>query len=414
MKKVGLLILLCCTLCLCALPALAQELPVIQITYAPDAPLSREEAVEARVTLVHAGRETAFDAGLRLQDETLDAVEKALPQQSLRIDGGDTRFILYNDGSDALYTKVMSAVCGSLIAQGPIAVPVPAQEPVEVYLNGEYWGLYTRREVIEDTIARFEGIGQTDALHVATANLHAIVGDAAGLQEAFRQIESLDLSHEEERQTLSALLDTESFLNWMAVNAYFGNANLFGEIFYYQPGEGPWKCAAGDFAFALSFASDNTIGRLAVQDGAQPSWGETAKLAGRLLQEPVYREAFLAKLGALYQALPTPVMQAAVDAENARIAAALPAHMERWAEPFAQALPDEYDYPAADALSFQHYRLYRLRDKTLVQRPWYLYDSAQRELAASDEDMARYFGDPRPELPEVPGDTWEDYKAAHP
>lgn len=47
-----------------------------------------------------------------------------------------------------------------------------------------------------------------------------------------------------------------------------------------------------------------------------------------------------------------------------------------------------------------------------MQRPWYLYESVQRELEVSDEDMVRYFG-ARPELPEIPEDTWEDYKAVN-
>ena len=304
-------------------------------------------------------------------------------------------------------------MCCNLMAQGPLAVPVRAQEPVEVYLNDEYWGLYTRREAIEDAIARFEGLEDIGTLNVADTNQNTVFGDASGLSEAFQRIEALDLSREEDQQTLNELLDTESFLNWMAVNAYFGTSNLYHEVFFYQMGEGPWKCATGDFAYAFFAASDNSIGRLVKQDQANSG---ASLLASRMLQEPVYRDGLLARLGALYQALPTPVMQAAVDAESARIASVLPAHMDRWSGEFSQAMGDEYAYPPADAqeaLRFQQYRVYRLRDKTLVQRPWYLYDSVQRELKIADEDMARYFGS-APELPEVPDDTWEEYKAVNP
>lgn len=414
MNKTKLFVLLGCLISLLALPGMAEEasLPAICITYAADAELSQEEAVEAQVVLADAGEETSLEAQLRLHDSTLDVVETALPQKSLRVDGGETRFILYNDGNDAIYTKIISAVCGNLIAQGPVAVPVRAQEPVEVYRNGEYWGLYTRREVIEDAIVRFEGLADTAGLKVADVNRKAVCGDVTGLTEAFQSIKELDLSLEEDRQTLEELLDTESFLNWLAVNAYFGTADLYGEIYFYQIDEGPWKCAAGDFAYALITASDNSLGRVANQDEAQPSLGETARLAGKMLKVSEYRDAFLTKLGALYQALPVEVMQAAVDTENARIAAVLPAHTARWADAFAQALGDAYSYPAdaQEAELFQQYRVYRLRDKTLVQRPWYLYDSVQRELEVTDEDMARYFGS-KPELPEVPDDTWEEYKA---
>lgn len=414
MNKTKLFVLLGCLISLLALPGMAEEasLPAICITYAADAELSQEEAVEAQVVLADAGEETSLEAQLRLHDSTLDVVETALPQKSLRVDGGETRFILYNDGNDAIYTKIISAVCGNLIAQGPVAVPVRAQEPVEVYRNGEYWGLYTRREVIEDAIVRFEGLADTAGLKVADVNRKAVCGDVTGLTEAFQSIKELDLSLEEDRQTLEELLDTESFLNWLAVNAYFGTADLYGEIYFYQIDEGPWKCAAGDFAYALITASDNSLGRVANQDEAQPSLGETARLAGKMLKVSEYRDAFLTKLGALYQALPVEVMQAAVDTENARIAAVLPAHTARWADAFAQALGDAYSYPAdaQEAELFQQYRVYRLRDKTLVQRPWYLYDSVQRELEVTDEDMTRYFGS-KPELPEVPDDTWEEYKA---
>lgn len=417
MKRKSLFALLGCLLCLMVLPALAQAdgLPTVNITYAPDATLSQEQAVDAQVTLTSSGEETSFAALLRLNDKTQDKVEITLPQQSLRIDGDAQRFVLYNGGNDGIHTRVIDAVCGSLIAQGTVAVPVRAQEPVEVYLNGEYWGLYIKRETIEDAIARFEGLPDAAVLNVAGANGNAICGDASGLAEAFRRAEGLDLSNEADRQTLNGLIDTESLLNWLAVNTYFGTADLYAEVFFYQAGDDPWKCAAGDFAFALLNAEDNTVGRVVAEDAAQPQMSDALALARKMLAEPSYREAFLTKLGALYQALSTPVMQAAADAESARIAAALPAHTNRWAEAFAAALGDEYGYPAdaQEAALFWQYRLYRLRDKTMLRRPWYVYDSAQSELNVSDEDMARYFGGAKPELPEVNDDTWEEYREAH-
>lgn len=417
MKKIGCLALLCCLLCLCALPALAQEesLPVIRITYAADAILSQTKPVDAQISLTVSGQEQLFDGQLRLNAATSDAVENVLPQKSLRIDGETEHFILYNDGNDGANAKIISAVCCNLIAQSPIATPVRAQEPVVVYLNGEYQGLYTRREIIENAIARFEGLDDSAALCVANSSKNAVCGDVSGLEEALLNAQTLDLSSEAGRQQLDALVDTDSLLNWMAVNSYFGNANLYGELFLYQVDNGPWKFATGDFAYAFSAAKDNSIARLTQSSAAQAS-PEIAALAGTMLKEPVYREAFLTKLGALYQALPVALMQEAVDAENARIAAELPAHMERWAVLFAQAINDAYAYPAASAeegLLFQQYRVYRLRDKTLPQRPWYVYDSVQRELQLSDADMTRYFGE-KPQLPEVAADTWEDFKAANP
>lgn len=413
MKKLITLMLTFSLLLLCVQPVLAEAetLTQVRITYGADAILSASESIAAQVVLVDAGQETALDAQLSLVGWTSDMVAACLPQQNLRGDSGDASFTLYNNGGDARYTKSMSALCSALIGQTPVAVPVRSQEPVEVSLNGEYWGLYTKYETIEAAIIRFEGLDSADSLNIADANGNTVFGDASGLKEALQRIEALDLSAEADQQILSGLLDTDSFLNWLAVNAYFGNANLFGDLYFYQVGDSAWKCAAGDFAFAFQKAADNTIARLLKQENST-----NAALSAKLLGEARYRDVFLTKLGAVYQALPTDVMQQALNAANARIADALPAHMARWTQAFADALGTEFGYTITDAqeaLCYQSYRVYVLRDKTLVKRPWYLYDSVQTELNVSDEDMAAYFGEARPELPDVPGDSWEEYKAAN-
>ena len=415
MNKANIGIVLCCILCVVALTSMAQEqsLPVISLTYAADATLSQEKSVEAQIVQTYSGQETRGTVSLRLDDPSLDLGERALPQKSLRVEGDDMCFVLYNGGADARYTMVISAVCSSLITQGPIDVAVRAQEPVEVYLNGEYWGLYARQEDIVDAIIRFEALDDCSALNVADVKKDTIWGDASSFAETVRRIKGLNLAIEEDRQTLGSLLDTDSFLNWLAVNAYLGNGNLFAEIVFYQVDDGAWKCAMGDFAYALWSSNQNPF--VSLHDDAEVRY-DTTILADMMLEQSVYRDAFLTKLGALYQTFTTTVMQEVADTENARIAAALPAHMNRWAEEFYPVLAEAFAYPAKnaqEALLYQQHRMYRLRDQTLVKRPWYVYDLVQNELNVSDEDMVRYFGSSKPELPETNGVTWEDYKAAH-
>ena len=409
MKRNRLNILIPLILLLCCLPVLVQAaaLPVVSIDYAADAVLSCETAVEAQITLTLGGRETDFAGKLRLNDKSLDMTEQLLPQQSLRIDSDGASFILYNDGVDAIFTKVIPAVCRSLVASGPLQVAVQAQEPVEVYLNGEYWGLYAKQETMEDAIVRFEGLADASTLRVSN-------GDDI-LKETMEQVAKLDLAKAEERAALEKLIDTDNMLNWLAVDVYLSKTLPMAEVYFYQVNNGPWKFSTAYFTYSLYTAQDNSAARLTDKSGMYASMSGIMQLVPRMMKEPVYRDAFLAKLGTLYQTWTTPVMQAVVDAEAARIAAALPAHMERWTEEFYAAVNDTLMYPATtpqDGLLFQQYRLYRLRDKTLLCRPWYVYDSAQRELNVSDEDMARLFGGPKPELPEVPLDNFDMYKAA--
>ncbi len=415
MAKKFICILICCLMCLWAVPSLAQEqsLPVVSITCRTDASLSPENAVDAQVVMVDEGQEIKSDAALRLYDESLGGVELTLPQKSLYVESSDARFVLYNGGYDGLNTMVISAVCSDLITQGPIDIAVCAQEPVEVYMNGDYWGLYTKRETIVDAIARFEGLTNPDTLNVTNVNHDTLCGDVDEITKKIRMIRNLNLSREEDRMTFEELLDTESFLNWFAINAFWGTGNFFGEAVFYTIDGGSLKCAVGRTDYAFVTANANPFATL---DEYRAVHLDAAVLANMMLEQPVYRDAFLTKLGLLYQTFTTSMMQEAVDTENALIASALPAHMSRWTEEFYNALEDEYLYPPAnaqEALLYQQYRVYRLRDKTLVRRPGLLYELVQSELNVSDEEMERYFGGSKPTVPEVPGDTWEDYKASH-
>lgn len=200
-------------------------------------------------------------------------------------------------------------------------------------------------------------------------------------------------------------------MNWAAVNAFFGNPNMKSDVIFYQVENGPIKCAMGDFAYALMFAAHNPYASLNTI-----TTDVVIIIESMLLNQPEYREAFLTKLGALYQALPTQTFQQAVDASNAQIASALPRHMERWTAAFIQAMAGKNNYLVTntqEALLYQQYSIYRLRDKTLVRHPWYLYDLTQSALDVSDADMLRYFGSEKPALIEVPAESWETYKAAN-
>lgn len=412
MKKLCLS-LLAWVLCLLALPALAEEQPLLTlwIEYDAEVELSREVAVPATITQQHLGDPSTYPAQLRLHMETGDDAERVLPQRSLRVDSADRSFVLYNDGNDALNTKVVSAACDALLARTPVPVARNWQEAAVVYVNGEYQGLYTLRWPVERLCEAALFADSMDGITVTRMGKPALLGDSAGLDEVLRLATELDLSVEANRQQLEAVLDVRGFLGTLAVNAYLGNPFMFNEMWFCQGEDGVWRCVPGEFTFALYSAQYDSMAKIMKESGNEPE----QKLARALLSEAAYRELFLQYVGSLYQAWTTPVMQAAVDAGYALIRDELPRHVARWAEPFAQTVTDGR-YPVAnaeEALLYHQYRLYRLRDKTLVTRPWYVYDSVQRGLNVSDEDMARTFGGPKPELPQVPGDAWETYRDAH-
>ena len=125
-----------------------------------------------------------FRDRIRLQMDGDDSYAMDMPQKPLRVDALDGAFeypvfidrtaisypslVLRNSGNDCLFTRVADGVQNRLVEKYTDAhLLTLAWQPVHVYLNDEYWGIYNMREGLDArTVCRYEQIPEAEADNV--------------------------------------------------------------------------------------------------------------------------------------------------------------------------------------------------------------------------------------------------------
>ena len=343
-----------------------------------------------------------------------------LPQKSLHISAADGSFDyplfdtrpfeayhaieLSNGNGDGVFTRIATGVQTTLLEGVPgLDMILPAWKPVVVYINGEYWGHYNMRETTDaQTICRYEGIdpAQADEIQIASATESH---PSTGLNSYRHLLNKLEESSPniivEDKAYLRANIDVDNFLSWFASAMYMGDGNLGGVVFYYTP-LGDWRCIANPSSYGLFKAEFNAAASYTLERGMTVALYDNTAFR-KILEVDEYRDLFLTKLGALYQALPTETMQAALDDCATMIEAEMPAHFDRWAAQHVPAINHELPNEPAAALEYWRGRIARMRDGTMTMRPYYVYIQTQEAFNLTDEEMLRYFGGPCPEVPEL-------------
>ena len=210
--------------------------------------------------------------------------------------------LLLRNNSDAFSTRLRDPVISSL-AEGLDLLYQDAL-PVQVYINGRYWGHYNLREKINKYfIAQYEGV--TDEEDIDRIDILARTGSDAYVQNGSNSdwlalcqfCREKDLRAEENLQYVLERLDVDSLFTHAAFEMIIGNNDITNVRVYRIPG-GKWRY--------LLF--DVEAGFLSLKEGPISNYIKpvTAKIQAfrheplnALLQVPEYRDAFLKRFASL-------------------------------------------------------------------------------------------------------------------
>ena len=357
------------------------------------------------------------DITLRLDDS--DAYALDMPQKSLLIDAADGSFdyplfddraasaypsiLLRNGGNDSVWTRVLDVLQHRLIERHTDAhLLTQAWRPINVYLNGEYWGIYNMRENVDAyTVCRYEQIPDdlADDITILYINGTPLQGQKKNFVSMREQIKNSDPAHNpEDLAYLEQEIDIDSFLDWLTVEMYFGNSDIGNGMVYRVPG-GKWKCLIQDLDYGLFNSGFNSVESYLKEKGM----GEVAidnSIFLKILEVDQYRDLFFTKLGNLFRSLTTEVMHAELDSCVNWIEPSMQAHFDRWGPLNDKAIISELPTTSEGAWQYWQQRIKRLRN-TMLKRPILLYGYIQEFFGMSDTEMAVYFPTDIPkELPD--------------
>ena len=222
------------------------------------------------------------------------------------------RLILRNSGNDnvnkkALTTHFRDPLIHTIAKAANWKSMVSDSEPVNVYLNGKYHGIFNLRERIDENYitTHTETIDDFDLLELAfgyPGNQHAITGS---FEEWLALLSFADtsgnLSQEEDFQYIRDQVDLENFTDYWITEVFAGNYDwLSNNVKFWKPENGKWQWIFWDTDHGLGLqyidygnVEWNTLGwSLDFHDRSWPN-GYHNILIRNLLKNKGYEEYFI-------------------------------------------------------------------------------------------------------------------------
>ncbi|MCR5122512.1 MAG: CotH kinase family protein [Ruminococcus sp.] len=206
-------------------------------------------------------------------------------------------FVLRNGGNDCWGTRFRDPLIQSLVADR--AFDTLQSRPVTVFLNGEYWGLYTLTEDYSDNyIENNYGIDSKNVVIIKRGELEeGEEGDEALFTEMYDYIMNNDMSDDSNYAKASEMLDMQGFADICAMHVYINNEDGIFQNNNYRfwrvrtpdgtcgQSDGKWRILAYDTEYSTG-----------VYDGGQSADFDTVSMAvngsGKIdkeLPEPPYK-----------------------------------------------------------------------------------------------------------------------------
>jgi len=260
------------------------------------------------------------------------------------------RLIFRNSGNDNVNKKSTNCHFRDPLAEEIALISnkngmVSASRPVNVYLNGKYYGVFNLRERIDEYfIETHTGIDEDyDLLERSFGypkNRNAIVGSFEKWDQLLSFVDTTgDMTKQDDYNYVKSQVDIVNFTDYWITEVFLGNYDwLSNNIKFWKPEDGKWQWIYWDLDHSLGLIYGsygdpawNTLQwSLTFSDRAWPNGYNNILIRG-LLKNQEYRDYFIKRFTCLLNTNYTdkqtvPIFESFVDIyEND-----LPMHMDRW------------------------------------------------------------------------------------
>ena len=210
-------------------------------------------------------------------------------------------------------------------------------QPVVVFLNGEYWGIHTLRDRIDERFIAYTFDCDKDSVNLIQGN-HRLV--QAGSNEKYLKlaefIEVNDLSFEDNYKYVKTQIDIQNFIDYEVAEMYFSNTDWpqnNQKLWQHKGKNGKWRWILFDLDAGFGSYDKNMIER-SLEWMNNSSWEDepvSTYIFNNLLENEGFRAAFLNRYAeVLNTTLSTHVMESKLNAIKEKYDAEMPRHIERW------------------------------------------------------------------------------------
>lgn len=243
--------------------------------------------------------------------------------------------ILRNAGDDWGKTLFRDVFMQQLIA-GVTDIDYQAHRFVQVFLNGEYWGIYSLREAIDPFyLIQNHGVlpKQVDFLEL---DGKIIQGDTQHYETLMKALAAKDEQSRAFLDRIRLIMDVGEFTDYQIAQIFFNNLDWpDNNVRYWRPRTdgGKWRWILFDtdngFMCKGSPPEHNSLKRT-----LSPKFGRYNVILRKLMENPFYWEFFIQRFSAhLNTTFEQNRVLSLINAFHATLAKDMPRHIQRWESP---------------------------------------------------------------------------------
>ena len=151
--------------------------------------------------------------------------------------------LLRADQEDVFSTYIRDNLYGNLAYEYSDSLISMRNKYVVLYLNGEYWGIYSIRE--HHSVEHYASRMEFPIDSVTMVKNYATAGTE--MHPVYRYCDKTNFAVQENYENLKKILDVNSFADWIIIQAYCGNFDINGNMrYYYSSVDGLWRCGLVD------------------------------------------------------------------------------------------------------------------------------------------------------------------------
>ena len=255
-------------------------------------------------------------------------------------------------GQDWRETLLRDALMHTLVSHTHI--DIQAYQPVVVYLNEKYWGIYNIREKFNIAyLQQHHGVDKADILE---RNSKLLEGSADEYLELLAYVQDNDLSQNEHWDWIEERVDLNNFIDYYCAQIYFANTDWPGNnIKYWKTIEGKWRWFLHDTDLGFAFApvwghpggvKHNTL-QFALNYSATTHHNQdwSTLLFRKFLNNEKFKQEFIRKFAQHLELTfhPGRVVRT-IDSLAANIKDEIPYHIDRWKDEADYALQSVEDW----------------------------------------------------------------------
>jgi len=251
-------------------------------------------------------------------------------------------------GNDVYWTMLRDHLASELV-YNKTNVDAQAAQPAAVYLNGEYWGLYKVREILNEHYfaEKFPEIDKDNLDITRFSYQHNFFKVAEGTDEDYKNLDAWlrnhNLSNQADYNYAASKIDVDNFLDYNIGETFLTNYD-YGEnnvrVWRERTPEGKYRHCWFDFDSSMGVNSGSLIASstdmMEFATKTTPDyWEKSSLFLRKMLENEEFKNEYIQRYATQMNLVFTPeIMNAKIDEIKAQMEGEMPAHIARWKDEF--------------------------------------------------------------------------------